>query len=291
MRTVVVTGASGFLGQTLLRIAATNWPDATLLPIYSPHRGGVDLAQPDAVEQLGTTFRISNPDNTMLVHAAAAVKWDTPGGLLDNVAMALNVATWARATGIGFCVLVSTVNVYPRLPVANVDTPCRPSSLYGLGKWTAENVWRLLLARERSAVVRLAGIWGWQQHPTLFWNKLLLAAARGSSPESTPVVSRNRSYRNYISVREASDCLLQVGMNRMSGLFLGAGRDTVDTRSFVEALQELPGSKLLVDWQDDGDTDQIIYRPSAELLPRLKPFPDELSTVWARRPDWVLEGS
>ena len=291
MRTVVATGASGFLGQPLLRIAATNWPDATLLPIYSPHRGGIDLAHPDAVEQLGTAFHISNPHDAVLVHAAASVKWSTSAGLLENAAMALNVATWARTTGIGFCVLVSAVNVYPRLPVANVDTPCCPSSLYGLGKWTAENVWRLLLARERSAIVRLAGIWGWQRRPTLFWNRLLLGAVQGSSPESRLVVRRSRSRRNYISTREASDCLLQVGMNRMPGLFLGAGRDTVDTRSFVKALQELPGSNLSVDWQDDGDTDEIIYHPSAELLPWLKPFPDELSTIWAGRPDWVLQGS
>jgi len=226
----------------------------------------------------------------VLVHAAAAVKWDTPGGLLKNVAMALNVATWARATGIGFCVLVSGVNVYPTLPLADVDTPCQPPTLYGLGKWAAECVWRLLLPQERSAIVRLAGIWGWQRRPTLFWNRLLLGAVQGSSPESRLVVRRSRSRRNYISAHEASDCLLQVGINRMPGLFLGAGRDTVDTRSFVKALRELPGSNLSVDWQDDGGEDEVIYCPSAELLPWLKPFPDELFAIWAGKPDWVLQG-
>ena len=288
--TVVVTGASGFLGQVLLEVAATTWPNASLLPIHSPRCSGIDLAHPDAVERLGTTFRISNPQDAVLVHTAAAVKWDTPDGLLKNAAMALNVAMWARSTDIGFCVLVSSVNVYPPLPLAGIDTSCQPPNLYGLGKWAAEHVWRLLLPQERSAIVRLAGIWGWQRRPTLFWNRLLLTAARGSLPEPRPVVRRSRSRRNYISAREASDCLLQVGVNRIAGLFLGAGRDVVDTQSFVEALQELPGSKLSVDWQDDGGMDKRIYRPSDELLPWLKSFPDVLSTIWANKPSWILQG-
>ena len=77
----------------------------------------------------------------------------------------------------------------------------------------------------------------------------------------------------------------------MAGLFLGAGRGIVDTQSFVKALQELPGSKLFVDWQDDGGMDEYIYRPSTELLPWLKSFHEMLSTIWADRPDWVLQGS
>lgn len=286
--TVVITGASGFLGQTLLEVAATSWPNATLVPIHPPRRAGIDLAHPTALEKLGKSVHISNPRDAILIHAAAAVKWDEPDGLLANAAMALNVAGWAESADIGFCVLVSGVNVYAPLPLADIDTPCQPPTLYGLGKWAAEHVWRLLLPQERSAIVRLAGIWGWQPHPTLFWNRLLLAAVRGSPPEPKLIVRRSRSRRNYISAREASDCLLQVGSNRMAGLFLGAGRDVVDTQSFVKALQELPGSRLSVDWQDDGGMDECIYRPSTELLPWLKSFPEMLSTIWANRPNWVL---
>jgi len=289
--TLVVTGTSGFLGHTLVEVAAASWPNATLVPLSSPRHGGIDLAKPSALAKLATNVQICNPREAILIHAAALVNWDRADGFLENAAMALNVATWARTTDIGFCVLVSGVNVYPSLPLADIHTPCEPTTFYGLGKLAAEHVWRLLLPQERTAIVRLAGIWGWQVGPTLFWNKLLLAAARGFRRESRPIVRRSRSRRNYISAREASECLLQVALHRMAGLFLGAGREIVETESFVKALEKLPGTRLSVDWQNDGGEDDMIYSPSAELLRWLRPFPDELSTIWANRPGWVLQDS
>ena len=289
MAAVIVTGASGFLGQTLLEVAASTSSDATTVPIYSPRQGGIDLTHRDAVDKLRTTIRIADPQDAVVIHAAAAVAWDTPEGLLANTSMALNVATWARSADIGFCVFVSGVNVYPLRSLVDLNTRCEPMTMYGLGKWAGEQVWRVLLPRERTAVVRLAGIWGWQPRPTLFWNRLLLAAALGSPPELTPVVRRRLSRRNYISAHEASHCLLQVAEKRMTGLFLGAGRDTVDTQALVKALQQLPGSRLAVDWQDDGSADDVLYRPSAEFLPWLRSFPDELSTMWDNRPKWILQ--
>ena len=290
-RTIIVTGASGFLGKNLLEYVGSSWPKASLVALDSPRCGGIDLTEPSAMEHLTSGIHISNPREAILVHAAAHVKWDTPDGLLANVCMALNISNWAKAADIGFCVLVSGVNVYGPLPCADVDTPCQPGTFYGLGKLTAEHVWRLILNKERSAIVRLAGIWGWQRRPTLFWNRLLLAAAQRPRSGSEPIVRRFRSCRNYISVREASECLLQVGWNHMSGIFLGAGRDVVDTENFVKAVERLPGSRLSVVWEDDGGVDESVYSPSPELKEWLKSFPDELMTIWANKPDWIFEGS
>jgi len=288
VKEIIITGATGFLGQALLKVATNFWPEVTSFPIHSPRCGGIDLTKPDASEKLSATIHLSYPQDSILIHAATVADWNSRDGLLSNVAMALNVASWAKSVNIGFCVLVSGVNVYPILPQANVHTSCEPQNIYGLGKLTAELVWRLLLKSKDSAIVRLAGIWGWQQKPTLFWNQLLLMTTQNSPCASKLIVQRHRSRRNYISVREASECLLQIGANRLPGLFLGAGRDIVDTVTFIEALQKMWGSKLPVTWQDDGDIDEIIYQPSNELLPYLKPFSEELATIWQNKPNWVL---
>lgn len=286
--TIIVTGANGFLGQNILQRATRSLPGVRLVPIVSVRGGGRDLTDRDAGGWLTENVRLTDPGTTLLIHAAALVEWHKQEGLLGNAAMAFNVASWAQANQLGFCVLVSTVNVYAPASSTKIDTPCAPENLYGLGKWVAEEVWRLLLPPEHRAVVRLAGIWGWQAKPTLFWNRLLLAAARGFPAEPRPVVRRRNSRRNYISAPEVSDCLLKVGVNRMAGLFLAAGRDTVDMQEFVTAVQGLPDSKLSVDWQDDGGADECIYCPSAELLPWLRSFPEILSTIWANKPGWIL---
>jgi nucleoside-diphosphate-sugar epimerase len=284
MRDLVVTGASGFLGASLIEAARSLYPDVRVHAIESPRCGGIDLARPDAFERLGSEIRIAHPEEAALIHAAAIVDWDeSERALTSNPAMALNVARWSRDVRLGFSVLVSTVNVYPSASkIEAVDTSVEPPTLYGVGKLAAEHVWRILLPEDQRATVRLAGIWGWQSRPTMFWNRLLQAASNGS--QAALVVRRGASFRNYISASEAGECLLRVAANKVHGLFLGAGRDTVDTRTFVSAVQELPLSRLEVEWQDDGGRDQTIFTPSPELLPYLKPFPSVLANLWRNRP-------
>ena len=119
----------------------------------------------------------------------------------------------------------------------------------------------------------------------------MLAAARGFPAEPRLVVKRRNSRRNYISVSDAASCLLELGMSQTPGLFLAAGRDTVDTGAFVEAVSALPGSRLEVEWLDDRGSDESLYEPSRELLPMLRPFEDALARLWKEKPMWVAQGS
>ena len=264
------------------------FPDAEVVAVRSPRHGGIDLASADAPQVLRDKVRIDAPEEAVLIHAAAHVEWDTRDALLANVSMALNTGTWARSAAIGFSVLVSTVNVYPNVARAAVDTPCQPLTLYGVGKVAAEHVWRRILPDERRSIVRLAGIWGWQQSPTLFWNSLLIAAARGPGAVGAPIVRRRRSFRNYVPAGAAAECLLGVGANRLKGLFLAAGDEPMDTGSYVELLERLPGSRLSVTWQDDDERDEQIYTPSPELSPWLASPASALPATWAHMPEWIL---
>lgn len=73
----------------------------------------------------------------------------------------------------------------------------------------------------------------------------------------------------------------------MTGLSVAAGRDAQDTWSYVEAVEEMPGSRRSVEWHDDGGADEQVYPTGAELAPWLKPFPEVLSAIWDSRPRWL----
>jgi len=288
LRHLIITGASGFLGGELVTQAQRLCPAARITPLNSPRRGGIDLTDPNSVGRLSADLQIDDPAATALIHAAAAIH-ATPDPSA-NETMATRLAQWAHSVGIGFSVMVSSVSVYTPLAARTpVDAPTQPVSAYGLDKLNAERAWRRMLPADKRAVVRLAGVWGWQRRPTLFWNRLLLAAARGSPPEPIPVVLRKRSWRNYVSASEAGECLIQLAMNRMAETFLVAGRSPKNTEGFVLSLQQLPGSRLVVDWRDDGNSDECLYAFSPEIAPWLQPFENVLATMWAAKPEWLAE--
>jgi len=284
--TVVVTGATGFVGTALLDRLRVNHSDARVIALSSARPTGLDLSAHGADEELARRVSVETPRDAVLIHLAAEVDFVSASAAAKNIAMALNVATWARNVGIGFATLASSVSVYAEAPTTTTGSACSPSSPYGIGKLVAEDVWKALLEPRQQAIVRLAGVWGLQARPTLFWNKLLLAAARGSRGEPPLVLARRRSGRNYIAVADAARCLLEVALHRQSGVFIAAGPETVNTGEFVDALAMLPGSRLTIEDSDDGGFDEMLFQPTGALLSLLTPFDQALNDVWSHRPRW-----
>jgi nucleoside-diphosphate-sugar epimerase len=289
LRHLIITGASGLLGSQLVARAQQMHPELRITALSSPRKDGIDLTDPNCGARILAEAKIGDPGDVALIHAAAAVRNDAVGGHSINVSMTQNVAQCAVSAGLGFCILVSSVSVYVPSAVTTVQSCTAPASDYGASKLMAEKVWEEIVPAERGAIVRFAGIWGWQPTPTLFWNQILLAAGRGSPPQSVPIVRRKASLRNYISVSEASDCLLEVAAKRNTGTFLAAGRDLISTESFVCSVQGLPGSRLSVEWEDDGGCDRSLYGASPELMPCLTPFDKTLASIWQSKPGWLLE--
>jgi nucleoside-diphosphate-sugar epimerase len=281
LREIIITGASGFLGQTLVDAARSGYADARVIPVRSPRKGGIDLTKPDSVDKLREKVHLDNSRKSVLIHAAAVTNWEEPIGLAANASMAANLVKWVREAEIDFSVLVSSVNVSH--PQRDGDGNI---SFYGMGKWAAEGAWRGFLGSEDASIVRLAGVWGWQRSPSLFWNRLLLAAV-GFGKAERLTIERRESRRNYISAREASECLLQVAEQRITGTLVAAGQEGVSLERFVKAVQSLHGSQLKVKWQDDGREDEELYDPSEELLPYLHSFEQELDRLWKNKPDWI----
>ncbi|MGA2019074.1 MAG: NAD(P)-dependent oxidoreductase [Candidatus Sulfotelmatobacter sp.] len=291
-RVAILTGATGFLGAALVSGARSLFD--CVHAVSSGRSGGngnavaIDLARTDAGVRLADSFRLERPGSAVVIHAAAVVD-STEEGRTQNAAMARHVATWVRDAGVGTSILVSSVSVYPELPRVRLDSPLQPSTIYGLGKLEAEREWTNILGKN-TCIVRVGGIWGWQRRPTLFWNRLLLLAARGSETGAEPVIPSEGGLRNHVSVGEVASCLLQFAKGRKTGVYLLAGSDRLSVRDVARALETLPGSRLRVRLRDaSSGADEYVFEPSPEVLPYLKPFQEALSEEWQRRPEWVSE--
>lgn len=273
----MVTGASGFLGQAILRYVEEHKPGTRLVAIRSPRDGGIDLREPGGYPE------IPDVKEAALIHAAAKVDFDSVTSAADSVNMAFNVGIWASAIGIPFSVFVSSVAVFGDTFWAHANAPVVPTTAYGVGKWAAEKTWEIVLPVEQRCIFRMAGLWGWQQKPTLFWNRVLLAAVRGECL----TIRAGKSRRNYISTRDAAALLVWIADHRLPGTLLGAGLEVVTMSRYVEAVQALPGACLEVKWErDDGENTQV-FHPSGIFVERLHTFQEELSHLWDNPPAWI----
>jgi GDP-L-fucose synthase len=141
-RTVLVTGASGFLGQAVCEGLARRGVPGEGTTLVAPTSSECDLRKADAVEDLFATTR---PD--VVIHLAARVggigaNMARPSELyLDNLLMGTYVIDAARRHGTDKTVVVGTICSYPKhTPVPFAETslwqgyPEETNAPYGVAK-------------------------------------------------------------------------------------------------------------------------------------------------------------
>jgi len=278
---LIVTGAGGLVGACVVREARHLFPAIRVTEILSPRKGGVDLTARDACQQLLDTVVVPSPGQAAVIHCAADLAMEGAAVGLNNTSMTAHVAAWCNAIGLAFGVYVSSVSVYPPGALTTADAPPMPVNEYGRGKLAGEIIWTRELGTEKTAIVRLAGVLGWQEQPQMFWNRLLLEAL--AQQRSAGGQYKVGSRRNYITGPEVAECLIQTAMNRITGTHLAAGLETVTMGEFVSMLEEKSGP--LSNWSGvEGAPDSVVYEPSPALSGWLKPFRFRFDQLWAQRP-------
>lgn len=143
MKTLLVTGASGFLGFNICRMVRNDW---RTFGVYFSHRvaiEGVSLVQCDVTRwrELKDLFRKIRPD--AVIHAAAVAKanlcqQDPSRSRALNIDASVNIAGLCSDSAIP-CAFISTDLVFDGLnPPYGEDAPVSPVSVYGEHKVHAE---------------------------------------------------------------------------------------------------------------------------------------------------------
>ncbi|MBU2954455.1 UDP-glucose 4-epimerase family protein [Marinobacter sp. F3R08] len=146
-RSVLVTGASGFIGQNLMRELAADRAFTAIGAVRSG-RGGPDERVVGSVDGQ-TDWSVALAGVDAVVHTAAQVQaMKDPGGALSqalwevNVAGTLNLARQAARAGVRRFIFMSSIKVNGENTAGDDgftadDTPA-PEEPYGRSKWQAE---------------------------------------------------------------------------------------------------------------------------------------------------------
>jgi nucleoside-diphosphate-sugar epimerase len=234
---LIVTGASGFIGRTLVaraaaeghRVAALSRSDGTL----------------SSYEDVGTLTRHFAGADAVLHLAARAHRQGSDADFDCNVAAARAAAAAARAAGVSRLVLLSSIgvngNVTQGKPFDETDLPA-PVEAYARSKLRCEQAVQDILVGSGTqwTVLRPPLVYG--PHAPGNFGRLVRAVARG-----LPLpVARVRNRRSLVGVDSLSDALLACATHAHAAneLFLVADREDVSTPEIIGSIArglERPG--------------------------------------------------
>lgn len=171
---ILITGASGFIGQHLVKLLSTEHH------VFGVIRRGRSLEQhatpviADLTDQEWTRYLPGDID--CIVHLAQSSKYrDFPDGVLDmrmvNIDATVTLLEWARKTGVKQFVFSSTANVYAPSASSLLETSSAiPGSFYGATKLAAEHLARQYQKYFQVDILRLFTVFGTGQTGMLISN-------------------------------------------------------------------------------------------------------------------------
>jgi nucleoside-diphosphate-sugar epimerase len=255
-RSVLLTGATGFLGRLLLRRLLEGGARVCALGRNEPDRGALppgaaltffrcDLADAAAIAALaprwqgvqavlhsgGFVLRSSHPENDDPIEAMRVNAVGT-AQLLKSLPETVSSLCY-----------VSTIDVYgvPREIPLSEDAATRPTTCYAASKLAGEALTAAWAARRAipASVLRLSQVYGPADNSRKAVPNFIRAVLRGQ----TPCLNGDGSdIRDYVYADDAAEGILQALARRASGVFNISGGDPRPIRDTLEIILRLAGS-------------------------------------------------
>lgn len=222
---ILITGASGLLGEALCRLASVNWSVLGVCHRNPIHLPGVTSVQADLTDEANVKTQMAALNPTAVIHAAAlaqpaACENDPQTSAVINVRVPALLAGLCAQRHIPF-IFTSTDLVFDGLQAPYEENhPVKPVCVYGRQKAQAE---RAVAEHYADALVcRLPLMFGVTAHASNnFTCQMLVAMQQGR-----PVKLFTDEYRTPVDVQSAARGILTV-LDRARGVLHLGGRTRV----------------------------------------------------------------
>jgi UDP-glucose 4-epimerase len=241
--TLLVTGASGFLGRHVVEDLSTE--SHPVIAVNGPSRKPLNIPSVSLYEWDELSQITEQPSAVISCHAtvcSGAVVQKSIDLYEGNVRSTECVLAQFPQSRHIYC---STVSVYEKgSGVVEEDSLLAPISEYALSKLWGE---RVIARVENHAVVRFSSLYGkgMQEH-TLIPNYVRHALETGE----IPVLGKGARRQNYLHVQDAIKLLLQVAKSDISGIFLGTGICEYSNLEIAEMIAAETGAKIVFTKED-----------------------------------------
>lgn len=275
-RTVLVTGASGFIGRESVKaLIRAGWR------VTCGGRSRCDVLDCDFIP-----LDLSNPGEILalvdtkcfdaIVHLGAHIGWSGATELemyLPNVissgCLAYLASQWRAHLVFSSGAVVCGVRNNHIAP----DSPAAPDTAYAQTKWLAEQL--ITAGCARHCILRIGGVFGFNGPEHLGLNRAINGAMKGIPPS---LVGSGNALRNYIYVKDVANAIVYALENDIVGTHLLSGSDVQSIRSMLNKVCDvfLPGQTPVV--KDGGEaSDQVVSASPA--LPKSRSFMDALVDI------------
>lgn len=277
MKTVLLTGATGFVGRhTIEALYGPDWK--IIATTRDPESAGsapgleyLDLLKPESIYALADRIRCD-----AIVHLGAAVGFSGeslaefyPSNVLSTGCLADLSRIWGS-----HLVFASSIVVHG-LHTRHVtsQTAIQPDSPYGRSKALAEEL--IAASGTRYCILRIPGVFGLNGPAHLGLNRAICAARQGEIPTC---VGTGAACRNYISASDLAAAILHVLDHRIEGIHAVGGPEALSIRTMLEHVCGVwLENAAPLEKQGPEGTDQIVV-PS-DLLPAGRAFLDSLKNI------------
>jgi UDP-glucose 4-epimerase len=275
-KTVLVTGAAGFVGQaTVLALAHAGWQvTGGVRSAAQPLGDGqisLDLSQPAAILALAGAVRFD-----AIVHLGAHVGLS---GSAEAEMFVPNVLATGCLVHLASCweaplIFASTAIVHGvKTERIESDSPPLPDTPYANGKLLGEQL--LVASHVRHCILRIAGIFGHAGPAHLGLNRAIDGALKGDAPIQ---IGLGEALRNYVYVKDVAQAIAHALQEDLAGTHLLAGHEVMPIGGMLQAVCDafLPGQHPSL--QAGTEAISQVIKPSP-FLPQTRSFRDALIDI------------